>query len=103
MCIRDRFSTESFQRWKSHFDDDLQAVERMMNHLHVEDIFLNGRGDHLLPEIVGRRMGEAIKLCWAATLHSSYPERTFSVTYEVEDGMGDGEVTFWQIDRAGSA
>jgi hypothetical protein len=60
----------------------------------VSDIFLNGSGDHLLPEVVALRVGEALQARWTAALKMTFPDRTFVVTFEPDEPTG-GQVTFF--------
>lgn len=81
--------TETFQSWKQHFDGDLHAVESMLNHEHVWDLFpVNGEKDQAALEIVAERMA----ITWKAAAEAQFPDRTF--TCQVTDDYGP-TVTLW--------
>src|SRR4051812_10954252 len=62
VILAEQFTPESFESWRSRFDGDLGAVERMMNHVHISDLFLNGTNNSVLPEAVAQRIGEALRV-----------------------------------------
>src|SRR5580658_4025726 len=46
LILAEKYTEESFQNWFQHFHGDLTAIEKMMNHVHIEDLFMNGAGDN---------------------------------------------------------
>ena len=45
LILAEMYTEEGFQNWYSHFNGDLTAIEKMINHVHLEDLFVNARRD----------------------------------------------------------
>jgi hypothetical protein len=39
--LQELFDESTYRRWKEHLGGDIQAIERVMNHVHTYDLFLN--------------------------------------------------------------
>lgn len=80
---------KGFQEWKEPFHGDTRAVESMLNHEHVWDLFpVNGEKDQAALEIVAEHMA----ITWKAAAGAQFPDRTF--TCEVTDDYGP-TLTIW--------
>ena len=74
---------ENFREWKEHFNGDMRAVESMLNHEHLWDLFPgDGEKDQATLEVVAERMA----ITWKAAAEAQFPDRTF--TCEVTDDYG---------------
>lgn len=86
------FNKETYERWKAKLGNDIIAIEKVMNHLHIDD---------LLPgtEKVGIDnlfyLGNAISQMWTSRLKSLYPDRNFQVSCDRDEYTV--VVTFCQI------
>lgn len=75
--LAEAFNQEIYEQWKAELGNDIAAIERVMNHQHIDD---------LLPgaEIVGIdnlfSLGQVIQQMWENRLKSFYPDRTFQVS-----------------------
>lgn len=75
--LAEAFNQELYEQWKAELGNDIAAIERVMNHQHIDD---------LLPgaETVGIDnlffLGEVIQQMWENRLNSGYPDRTFQVS-----------------------
>ena len=82
----------------------LTKVEAVMNHLHVNDIFLNAPTDDNLPSSVNKRFAEALAGCWRAAAATQLPELPIQVEgdTDIDADVHDYEVTlFVQREAAG--
>lgn len=84
---------ESFEKWKIHFDGDMEAVERMANHIHLSEHLSVTKhlSDHNF-----RYFAQKLRLCWKCELERQFPDRKFRVSVE-DDPDGDITITFWQL------
>jgi len=97
----DRFSETSFRTWLAHCEGDLAAVEAMMNHVHLYDVF--GTKADGVNEAVFERLGQALAFSWRALLAQAFPERHFSVEYSNTEQDYGPTVTFFQVATAARA
>ena len=83
VLLERKWSSKSFQSWQEHFHGDLRAVESMLNHEHLWDLFTSdGDADKAALEIVAERMA----ITWKAAAEAQFPDRAF--VCEVTDEYG---------------
>ncbi len=86
------FNREIYEQWKTKLKNDITAIERVMNHQHIDDI-LPGTdkvgNDNLF------YLGQALKQMWESHLKSLYPDRHFEVCCNRDEYTV--VVTFYQI------
>ncbi|MFB2833384.1 hypothetical protein [Floridanema evergladense] len=86
------FNKEIYEQWKAKLGNDITAIEKVMNHQHIDD---------LLPgtEKVGidnlYYLGNALSQMWTSRLKSLYPERNFQISCDRDEYTV--VVTFCQI------
>lgn len=76
---------------------DASAVEQMVNHIHLWDVFAAGKAG----EDDAVRLVEPLAACWEAALSSAFPGRCFSVE-AIADGDYGPELTFSSVREAQS-
>ncbi|MCP4545392.1 MAG: hypothetical protein GY835_02860 [bacterium] len=87
-----RYNATEFEGWWSQLAGDRTAIEDMVNHLHLWDVFpdvedpLTERG---LVEL-GQLMAES----WRYALRSAYPDRDFLVSFDMEEEEYGPTVSF---------
>jgi hypothetical protein len=75
------YDEKMFSDWWTHFNGDTKAIESVMNHMHLWDIFKEDRnGDEAILEV-----GSVLERTWTAALHSAYPEKKFRVEFINDD------------------
>jgi hypothetical protein len=94
VLLAENFHAENFRRWREHFAGDLGAVEAMVNHTHVYDLFDDGSTHFDLA--VHEQVGRALLGCWAARVRAAFPDRTFEFAYATEPDDYGPTVTFFQ-------
>jgi hypothetical protein len=90
------FSEASYTEFLEQTDGDRAAVEAVMNHRHIGDLFC---GPDLEPTHAQlRHLGRVLVETWTAKLARDFPERRFSVTFPERelDELLDYEITFSQ-------
>lgn len=90
-----RFEDQNFKHWEDEFDGDLQAVERMINHVHVVADLLTYPFENLsYPNI--EYFGRILVQTWKAALKTQFPDRAFQISGEKDGELDDFVITFWQ-------
>jgi len=86
------FTPETFEQWWSVTGGRRQAIERVINHLHIWD--LDAQGDTPDDE-PANAAAEAIATAWRARLAETFPTRAFEV--EITDDYGP-TITLFSLD-----
>lgn len=79
------YSPESFEQWWSKLDGNVPAIEDVINHLHLWDVF-TGSDENPLTEQALNEFGQSLVLTWTAALARSYPDRKFLVEMVNDEG-----------------
>jgi len=85
---------KSYPEWKAKFGDDRRAIEGMLNHQHIHDLF------PVSPEPNGplvAHLGQLPKEMRDAKLKRDFPDRKFTVFFpdKFEFGVDNPEITFY--------
>ena len=89
------FRRESFDGFMVQTRGDLRAVETVMNHRHIVDLFSERAG---ASEEVVLHLGRLLREIWSCKLQRDFPDRRIVVSFPempVED-LGEYEITFYQ-------
>jgi hypothetical protein len=86
---------ESYQGFMEQTCSNKQAVEKVMNHRHILDLFCCPR-EPTREQVV--YLGRLLKEMWSAKLQRDFPNKRFVVSFSEErsDDLLDYEVTFFQ-------
>ncbi len=90
--LAEAFDIEIYQQWKEKLVNDINAIERMMNHQHIDDI-LPGAEKVGIDNLY--YLGDTIAQMWSSRLKLVYPDRTFQVNCDRDEYTV--VVTFHQI------
>ncbi|MFI5871688.1 hypothetical protein ACIBAH_04460 [Streptomyces sp. NPDC051445] len=79
-----KFDRNAVDDWFDHLQDDVRAVESVVNHVHLWDYFVITLESEYaaLPALA-----ESISVIWRAAAQAAFPDREFEVG--VSDGSGD--------------
>ncbi|MEN1634588.1 hypothetical protein AAIH00_36440, partial [Pseudomonas aeruginosa] len=69
------YEAEKFNGWMARFEDDIQSVERFVNHTHIYDIF-SGCSEDVEDEIF-EQLAHMLSLSWRLILKEKFPDRDF--------------------------
>jgi len=97
-CLfRGRVDDANYQTWISSTNGDKTAVEKVMNHLHIVDIFPNVKDSPSREQAL--YFGRCLKEMWSAKLRTDYPDKDVTVQFFEEDceDLRDYQITFYQI------
>jgi len=87
-----RYDATEFEGWWSQLDGDHTAIEDMVNHLHLWDVF--PAVDDPLAERGLVELGELMAESWRYALRSAYPGRDFLVSFDMEEEEYGPTVSF---------
>lgn len=90
-----KFDGDIFDCWFKQFGGDLQAVEKMINHTHLYDVFDGCSED--VDDRVFAQLSEVVALSWRLVLNNKFPERKFNVDVSNSDQDYGPVVTFYQV------
>ncbi len=90
------FGGDSYRGFMSQTGGDRRAVEAVMNHRHVADIFSASGREPARHQVV--YLGRLLREMWAAKLRRDFPEKEFVVAFHEEhsENLLDYEITFYQ-------
>ena len=90
------FSEENYRGFMAQTGANKQAVEAMMSHRHVLDLFSQEGPEPTRPQVV--YLGRLLKEMWSAKLRRDFPGREVVVNFSEEDCLEllDYEVSFHQ-------
>jgi hypothetical protein len=98
--LADRFSVTVYDGWnRGRYKNDVVAIERVMNHVHLVEGL--GNGFYQLNKQNLYYIGTALVQTWKASLSYKFPDRTFEVQGLPDElgrspDSGDFILTFWQ-------
>lgn len=93
--LESRFTVEAFSSWMETCNSDVVAVEKVLNHMHLYDVF-GGCSDRV-DEAVYEQLCRIVAQSWTMVLLSKFPEKKFSVQAIVSDQEYGPVVTFSQV------
>ena len=100
-CIfrEEAFSEETYQGFMKQTNQDRNAVEAVMNHIHILDLFSCNIATEPKPsrKLISH-VGQLLKEMWSAKLHRDYPHKSITVSF-LENPLDDligYQVTFFQ-------
>lgn len=95
--LADGFTKESYLSWLDFYGGigmDKRAVESIMNHRHISELFVNS------PPEPSRRLaneaGQTLEKVWRTNLRFAFPDRNFVVKYFPDEPPSTSEITFCQ-------
>lgn len=88
------FDAQAIDNWFGEFKEDGRAVEAVVNHVHLWDVFApKTEAEYALLSELGPRLGEM----WKAALKLSFPTREFAVSVTDEANDYGPTVSFCSI------
>lgn len=75
--MSERYEPANFCEWWRQLSGDVAAVESVVNHVHLYDVF--DHSDNELPDEVLEDLARVVAKCWKCALGDAYPSRSFEV------------------------
>ena len=91
-----QFSEDAMRSWEEATGGNKIAIEAVLNHVHVTDLFHNDQTGNETQVI---DIGRTLQKMWRAKLAVEFPDRKFVVEFDDTPGRDllTYEVTFWQV------
>jgi hypothetical protein len=94
--LREGFTLENFNQWMNATNGDRTAVEAMMNHEHILDLFVNHESELTSEQVL--LAGRVLREMWCAKLSKDYPHLPVTVSFpddELFEDLLDYEITVY--------
>ena len=88
----------NFRDWLAQFRGDLTETEKMINHLHIADMFVNS--DYPPTREILRHLGTIVRDMWECRLRRDFPDRRINVQFFEGDSaslVDDYMITVYQL------
>lgn len=88
------FNIENYEEWMRATKQDRTAVEAVMNHLHILDLFPSQREEPTLAQVLV--IGRVLREMWTAKLSREHPSLPVTVSFpddQIFDDLLDYEIT----------
>ncbi|HEY2159468.1 MAG TPA: hypothetical protein VGH33_27830 [Isosphaeraceae bacterium] len=92
------FTESTYQGFMTQTAGNRRAVEAVMNHIHIHDLFMSAWSDATDEQLL--YLGRLLREIWSVKLRHDFPDRRFVVLFD-EDPTENGEgyeITFYQAD-----
>ncbi|WP_273839493.1 hypothetical protein [Providencia rettgeri] len=94
ILLSDRYEKNNFEEWKKQFGSDLSAIEKMLNHVHVYDLF-TGSLDKT-SDSVFLQLCKIMQCTWEMSLKKAFPTKEFLVELHNSESDYGPSLTFYQ-------
>lgn len=102
ILLAEQYDPEHFDHWRTHLRGDREAIERIINHVHIWDLFPGGSpGDGNALHVAEYVAGVLLK-SWECALKDTFPDRTFDFYYATEPDDYGPTIAFFQTSKSGS-
>ncbi len=90
------FSPTTYSDFLASCNGDRAAVEAVMNHQHILDLFYHAAGEATREQLI--YLGRVLKDIYAVKLKHDFPARTFTVDFDEGpfEALVEYQLTFWQ-------
>jgi hypothetical protein len=82
VLLAEHYRPEEFAQWWRQHAGKRSAIEGMVNHTHLYDLFPQAEGDDVLAAY--EQLAGILRRCWKAALAVRFPARHFHFSYETE-------------------
>lgn len=96
VLLAGRLDPANFRDWMASTKGDRRAVEAVLNHTHITDLFGERGAGATWEQVI--HLGRLFKEMWAAKLARDFPGRRFVVSFPEDEceSLADYEVSFYQ-------
>jgi len=77
VLLKERYDERNFEAWWTELNGDRAAIEEVVNHLHLWDVF--DAREEQVPEEALNSIGEVLVRTWRCALSEQFPDRSFRV------------------------
>lgn len=96
ILLSERFNRDNFQSWLETTHGDRKAVEAVINHTHILDLFVRHETEPTREQVVS--LGRNLKEMWQAKVDRDFPGRNVMVIFPEDAGedLLGYEITIFQ-------
>jgi hypothetical protein len=94
----DNFTESSYQDFMRELKGDLEAVEKVMNHVHIADLLISLKETpYTLSQANRRYLNQTFAYFLQCALKVQFPDRQFQVETEDDPENEETVFTFWEL------
>jgi hypothetical protein len=87
LILAEHYTPENFQHWLEYWEGDLTGVEKMINNVHIESLFMNNKVDNELDDQVWNTVMAVLEEMWRACVKARFPGESIIVApFDPHDG-----------------
>ena len=80
------YEQKTFDLWWQELSGDKRRIERVINHVHLHDVFTGDQDLELeVTNLALKELGEILVECWTCALAAQFPDRKFYVELRSEE------------------
>jgi len=98
-CVffKEKYNEFNYNQWKIGLKSDSKQIERMMNHIHVYDLYENHKED--IEDTVFLETAKLLKFSWELYFYKTFPDKALIIELSVgENDYGPTLYLFQEID-----
>ena len=93
--LESRYDAAIFDVWLEQLNGDVNAVERVMNQIHLYDVFSGTASD--VGDVIFEQLADIFAVSWRLVLRDKFPEKKFSVEVSNTEQDYGPTIIFFQI------
>lgn len=82
VVLVERYDAASFREWQAKFGDDRRAIEEIVNHVHLWDLFSSETEE--VPDAQVEQLARTMARTWEMALADQFPERDPEVIFSCD-------------------
>ncbi|WP_140919016.1 hypothetical protein [Limnobaculum xujianqingii] len=94
ILLFERYEESNFKLWREKFGDENSLIEKMLNHIHIYDLFGSNADD--VTDSIFEQICDVLKCSWGMTLKQLFPTKTFNLESSGSDVGYGPTLTFYQ-------
>jgi hypothetical protein len=95
ILLAEHYNPHNFAHWKVQLAGNCQEIERVINHVHVYDLFTHSGTSGTALEAL-EYLAQVLMRCWECNLRETFPNRRFVLAYATEPEEYGPTITFFQ-------
>jgi hypothetical protein len=92
------YNPQNFAQWQARYPGNPRAVEAMLNHVHISDLYpgIPVGPDSPLPLL--EYLAQVLMVCWKHALLELFPDKQFTFSYLTAPEVPSPEISFYQAE-----
>ena len=93
----EHFNLNGYNEWRQKLNNDSIAIEKVINHVHVYDIFTNCTDQ--IDDATFKNIGKLLQLSWSMYLNKVFPDKQIIVMYSDDESEYGPTLTVHQASK----